>query len=777
MRILNALRIGLCVLSCAGMARGNEVVRAWNEMREMDGVRRLIQGRLVVDPSGAHRTEYVDEAGHPLPAAFEAANQKPWGVVASTATEVPAARPDGRPRRRPYWFQLRTNSVTVALPAPDLAPILEEDRRNDSEARGAKRIGFFRGIVKPVLASGSQSGQWSTLPDGSRVWTLLVSSPGAEGIRIELSDMNVPPGTQFSTFDPSQPQQEAEVHNASSSSGGSSSSTFWTETTFSSTVGLEVVLPKGVDGSALRFAVRRIVHVYVKLSDLARPKEGDCHNDVSCYASWATLAAAVSGLGSIGSDGFLFCTGCLLADTDPSTTINYYMTANHCVENQAQADSLEFYWFYQTDSCIGTVPNVQTVPRTSGGADYLAGATRNGGTDFAFLRMRQDPPGGVAYAGWSTASLAANEAITGIHHPDGAYKRISFGNFFGYDGNFTDVRWSSGVTEPGSSGSPLFNAGQLFVGQLYGGESYCFRPNGIDTYGRFDVTYPIIASYLSSAAPGSLLHYEDPQDFDGDSRSDLAIYHPDGGTWYFLKSAAGFALRPFGYQPTLQGVGDFDGDNRSDLVIFDPASGMWYILTATEGFITQQFGYRNTLPVPGDYDGDGATDFGVFDVTDGNWYLIQSGAGFRIQNFGFAGVTPLPDDYDGDGRTDFCVYDAATGVWYLLQSSEGFRAQHFGFAGVVPAPADYDGDGRTDIAVFDSSGANWYVLRSSAGFTSVSFGAAGGFAVPRDYDGDGIDDIATYKLETGSWLIRKSAGGIRTNPFGWSEAPPVGLSP
>ena len=89
--------------------------------------------------------------------------------------------------------------------------------------------------------------------------------------------------------------------------------------------------------------------------------------------------------------------------------------------------------------------------------------------------------------------------MAGIHHPDGAYKRISFGNFQYYSGNFTYVRWSSGVTEPGSSGSPLFNSSQQFVGQLYGGQSYCWRPNGLDDYGRFDISFPIIESYLNDA--------------------------------------------------------------------------------------------------------------------------------------------------------------------------------------------------------------------------------------------------------------------------------------
>ena len=52
--------------------------------------------------------------------------------------------------------------------------------------------------------------------------------------------------------------------------------------------------------------------------------------------------------------------------------------------------------------------------------------------------------------------------------------------------------WDQGVTEPASSGSPLFNQNQLIVGQLYGGGAACIgtTDNGRDdNYGRFDVSW------------------------------------------------------------------------------------------------------------------------------------------------------------------------------------------------------------------------------------------------------------------------------------------------
>jgi hypothetical protein len=48
------------------------------------------------------------------------------------------------------------------------------------------------------------------------------------------------------------------------------------------------------------------------------------------------------------------------------------------------------------------------------------------------------------------------------------------------------VTWSQGVTEGGSSGSPLFGGDHRIVGQLAGGPSGCGSSDQRDAYGRFD---------------------------------------------------------------------------------------------------------------------------------------------------------------------------------------------------------------------------------------------------------------------------------------------------
>jgi len=57
----------------------------------------------------------------------------------------------------------------------------------------------------------------------------------------------------------------------------------------------------------------------------------------------------------------------------------------------------------------------------------------------------------------------------------------------GVDTAVWSVNWSQGVTEDGSSGSPLFDQNHHVVGNLSGGFSSCGNPTAVDYYGRLAV--------------------------------------------------------------------------------------------------------------------------------------------------------------------------------------------------------------------------------------------------------------------------------------------------
>src|SRR4029450_539823 len=121
-----------------------------------------------------------------------------------------------------------------------------------------------------------------------------------------------------------------------------------------------------------------------------------------------------------------------------------------------------------------------------------------------------------------------------------------------------------------------------------------------------------------------------------------------------------FAQHPgFTIGPRLRTpVGDFDGDGRSELVVWRPTSGSWFFINSLDGATPEvQWGDAADVPVPGDYDGDGVLDVAVWRPTSGTWFTINSSNGVQREvQWGEPNDVPVPADYDGDGVTDIAVW-------------------------------------------------------------------------------------------------------------------------
>jgi hypothetical protein len=203
----------------------------------------------------------------------------------------------------------------------------------------------------------------------------------------------------------------------------------------------------------------------------------------------------------------------LLNDLDDQTAVPYFLTANHCLSTQAEVNSLEVAFYYQTAN--GTPPNwPPPAQNVIVGGSLLATADAAGGNDMTFLRLSAAPPG-PSFAGWTTLTGGGSY---GIHHPQGSWKRAYFVTDVGFcpgcefcpsndsdEFDFYDIL--SGIEEDGSSGSGVFTGDGLLCGQLYGnccfnascaGEDLdCGNPDEwVVTYGEFEQTYPLARRWL-----------------------------------------------------------------------------------------------------------------------------------------------------------------------------------------------------------------------------------------------------------------------------------------
>lgn len=280
---------------------------------------------------------------------------------------------------------------------------------------------------------------------------------------------------------------------------------YWASTIYDDTVAI-VLSETDASASESGLIIPALIEMYRNPFEAAKTNPGFCNLDASCYPEWNTAGSGVAVLGTAGPFGALFCTGTLIADASDCIDIPLLLTANHCVGTQAKANTLEFYWDYASSQCNGPAPNINSVPKTGGGAILLATQSGNGftggGNDFTLLRMNNQPPAGNARLGWSTQPQTAGTSVVSLHHPRLSYRRFasgeitSAGNLFPQ--YFHQVHWAQGTTEPGSSGCALLRADtQQIIGQLWGGNASCFFTDAPDYFGRFDLTYAIIAPFLN----------------------------------------------------------------------------------------------------------------------------------------------------------------------------------------------------------------------------------------------------------------------------------------
>ena len=277
-------------------------------------------------------------------------------------------------------------------------------------------------------------------------------------------------------------------------------------------------------------------------------------------------------------------------------------------------------------------------------------------------------------------------------------------------------------------------------------------------------------------------------DFDGDRKTDFAVFRPSTRFWHLLRSTDGSIYSErYGADGDVLTPSDYNYDLKTDLSVYRPSQNTWYIsasLPTGGGTGGGQFGVASEIKIPEDYDGDGYADLATFSPSTGAWYLRPSSlnreAGlppvlYEITfQFGLGTDKPVPADYDGDGRADFAVFRPSTGEWYILRSSDGLvTGVNFGVGTDKLVPGDYDGDLRTDIAVYRDG--SWYILRSSDNaIAGIGWGIATDKPVPGDYDGDGKYDVAVYRPSEGAWYVLKSSdGGMMAQQWGISEDIPI----
>ncbi|HUR99628.1 MAG TPA: zinc-dependent metalloprotease family protein [Pyrinomonadaceae bacterium] len=263
-----------------------------------------------------------------------------------------------------------------------------------------------------------------------------------------------------------------------------------------------------------------------------------------------------------------------------------------------------------------------------------------------------------------------------------------------------------------------------------------------------------------------------PIDFDGDNKTDLAVFRGSNGSWWWQRSSdAQVPAVQFGSGTDKAVPADYTGDGKTDVAFFRPSTGEWFVLRSENfSYYAVPFGIANDVPVPSDFDGDNKADLAVFRPSNNTWFIQKSTGGADIVGFGSAGDKPVVGDYDGDAKADIAIFrPAATGAeWWIRRSTNGaVNAFQFGAATDRPVQGRYTADNKTDVAFWRPSNGTWFVMRSEdLSFYAVPFGTTGDIPVPGDYDGDGRFDNAVFRPSSANWFIDRTTAGTLIQQFG-----------
>ncbi len=468
--------------------------------------------------------------------------------VTSTHTAGPVARAASEPliggfTPEEYWDQqeqlhewLMSELPDGTLDAAIQVPFTEQDRdaiaNDNTPFPRPQRVGIVKRVGRTVkLWRGGRISKASTrlahgvirgTDDGGFAWAVAINSEGASALRVRLSDVFLPDTADIYFF-----TLDGQAHGPYR--GGEDA--FWSN----SVAGSEGIVLIRQFGPPVAGARPMSISVS-SVGNIGGQFAGLCNDNAACIEdaedhsgqTISDLKAATAYIEWVQGPWIYSCSGGLVADSDPSSQIPYFLTANHCLKSNSTVAGAEFYWNYTTSNggCSGPV-----APMTTGGTVKATGTQG----DFTLLELNEAPPAGSVFMGWSNVGISTTPGVTlhRISHPSGApqaYTRHVTDTSFPTCGGLPRSRFIYshdviGSTEGGSSGSLIATDAGEVVGQEYGGcganlEDVCDVDSWRTVDGAFASYYDNVAPFLASTCDPSPEICDDGVDNDCDTGID-----------------------------------------------------------------------------------------------------------------------------------------------------------------------------------------------------------------------------------------------------------------
>lgn len=477
------------------------------------------------------------------------------------------------------------SELFVDMPSFDVGTALRQSQEDQAKLKSLEFAHKFHPFLRPDNAGISfENGNM-------KIWRVGIRSEGAYSLNILFSKFRVPPGAKIFVYN----SDQTEILGSYTEKNNTELNMLPVQPIGGDELIVEYQEPLDALFSG-EIEIGEVNHDFLGILRATEPRdpEQDCHPNLICYPEDIEPGSGVVGLII---NGTTYCTGALVNNTAEDGT-PYLLTATHCLNNNYNpsflanrrydlvAGSIVAFFNYNSPLCDMDIRG--PLQMTLASADSVLISERH---DISLLKMRQRPPAEYQpyYLGWNVAANASSSApFHGLHHPNGGIKKVAIegtslgiGSFNLPNGaasepnSFWVVReWDTGVTERGSSGSPLLDRGKRVVGTLTGGESFCSSSRGPDLYASLYKLWNVEGSLEN---PNSLRHYLDPEN--------TQSLQMDG-------------FNPFSQQPYTKSLNFKDTDSA---VRYDFQSVPLFATNNTFGYseFAEQFNAQSTVELQG----------------------------------------------------------------------------------------------------------------------------------------------------------------------------------
>ena len=406
-------------------------------------------------------------------------------------------------------FVLPAGIPHINLSAPNVDSLLADDDFRE------KNGDFYRiGLATNVQINLDNSGVWTQLPNGRHQWCLTIASPDAKGMSFVFDRFVLGASSTFNVYD----SNGNRVYDQLTSANNQEHQMQHIELCAGSELTFVLTTANKKDNS---LSLNRIFHIYRGMQGPEKDYDEaeNCEVNVNCSPvgdDWQDEKRGIARVLLVIGNQEGYCSGSLVNNL-ANDCKPYFLTAQHCGVGASANDfnQWRFFFAYESPTCYNSNPGTPGSKRIEGcvlianslgvtsqsitSSDFLLLQLGTLANEDATVTKLKSSAINAYWNGWDAHNVAATGGA-GIHHPAGDIKKIST-----FSGTLASTNYSSGaynthwrvqwtpnsngygVTEGGSSGSPIFNlngGSSRIIGTLSGGNADCSSQTSYDLYGK-----------------------------------------------------------------------------------------------------------------------------------------------------------------------------------------------------------------------------------------------------------------------------------------------------